>query len=263
MSSPPTVSGSSYEGLRFSFSDMEKEIENLKQLAKPFLEINSYEWILTKWKGELANFRSANPGSRRIWKIAEEHPVETNVSDGEYELQPRKGALKVFGRLSSEWEIHLPDETKKRGNPSRDFVLLGIASTKITIWTNDDPPNEIARWTIEVGDANSPGCHFHTQIDLDAGDHKFPNALCVPRFPGVLHTPTDALEFLLGELFQDRWLATASEGRDTVKAWANCQRRRLMNLLEWQRAKLSESSGSPWTMLKKQKPTLDMLMRSD
>ena len=263
MSALPIQPGSSYEGLRFSFSDMEKEIENLRQLAKPFLDTNTYEWILLKWKKELSNFRLANPGAHTTWEISEENPIRTKISDGEYEPKPKKGGLKVFGQLSCKWDIHLSGEVKKRGNPSPYFVLLGLASSKITIWSDGESPSEIARWTIEVGDANSPGCHFHTQIDLDAGDHKFPKALCVPRFPSVLHTPMDALEFLLSELFQDRWLEVSSAGHDAVKTWANCQRSRLVNLLDWQRTKLKESSGSPWTMLKKQKPSLDMLMASE
>jgi len=127
----------------------------------------------------------------------------------------------------------------------------------------EEPAKEIARWTIEVGDAVSPGCHFHTQIELDPPDNKFPKALSVPRLPGILHTPMDALELLLSELFQDRWLQVASEGTDFVKTWANCQKSRLINVLEWQKNELAKSSGSPWTMLKKQKPALDMLVGAD
>lgn len=249
-----------YQGLRFSFSEMDKEIANLGKLAENFLEPES-SWILSKWKKELETFRLSNPGRDWTWEISAEHPIKTRVSDGEYELRPRRGELKAFGCISSKWNIHLPDEEKRRGGRSECFILLGKASTKIRIWTVDETPKEIARWTVEVGDADSPGCHFHTQIDLDEGDSKFPKALCVPRFPGVLHTPMDALEFLLSELFQDRWLEVASQGKDTVKAWANCQKTRLINLLDWQKEKLHESSGSPWTMLKKQKPTLGMLMR--
>ena len=262
MSPPMAAPLQPYLGLEFSFSEMEKEIENLRKLAKPFLEVETFEWILVKWKQDLANFRNQNPGQRFTWEISQAHPIQTKLSDGEYEPRPKKGGLKVFGRISSKWDLQLPsDKVKKRGAPSESFVLLGLASTMITIWTTDDPSKEIARWTIEVGDANSPGCHFHTQIDLDPLDNKFPKALCVPRFPGVLHTPMDALEFLLSELFQDRWLEVASQGKDTVKAWANCQRTRLINLLEWQKDKLKNTTGSPWTMLKKQKPTLDMLVR--
>lgn len=249
-----------YRGLKLSFSDMDKEIHNMRLLSRPFLKVESYERVLVNWRNQLSGLKARNLGQSLRWIIPEDDPIETVVSDGEYEAGKRRGRLKVFGRVSSTWDIHLAVEgVKKKGSPSRTFILLGLASTKITVWADDSPDKEIARWTIEVGDVTSPGCHFHTQIDLDERDNKFPKALSVPRLPGLLHTPMDGLEFLLSELFQDKWHQRASEGRDYVKAWANCQRARIVNLLEWQRDKLIETSGSPWTMLKKQKPELDML----
>lgn len=253
-----------YQGLRFSFSMMEQEIDNLSRLASEFLTIESSEIVIPNWKRDLLSFRNAPAGTKTTWKISEDEPVQTETSFGEYEAGDRNGGLAVFGRVSGVWEIQLPAEIKKRHVPSKEFILLGLASVKITIWDAfEEPAKEIARWTIEVGDRLSPGCHFHTQIDLDPNDNKFPKALSVPRLPGVLHTPMDALEFLLSELFQDRWLQVASEGRDFVRAWANCQKSRLMRVLEWQKNELDKSSGSPWTMLKKQKPALDLLIGTD
>lgn len=253
-----------YQGLRFSFSQMEREIDNLNRLASGFLTIESSQRVIPNWRRDLSTFRSAPSGTKMSWIIPEDDAIETNISYGDYESGERVGELAVFGRVSGVWEIQLPEEVKKRYSPSKEFVLLGLASVKISVWNAmEDPVKEIARWTIEVGDAVSPGCHFHTQIDLDPADNKFPKALSVPRLPGMLHTPMDALDFLLGELFQDDWLQTASEERDFVKAWANCQRSRLMNLLNWQREELEKSSGSPWTMFKKRKPSLDMLIGSD
>jgi hypothetical protein len=166
----------------------------------------------------------------------------------------------VFGRVSGTWEIHLPNERKKKSSQSREFILLGLASTEIGIWQNrDGDVEEIARWTIEIGDAVSPGCHFHTQITLDDTDRMFPAALSVPRLPGLLHTPMDALEYLLGELFQDEWYKNATRSTNEVNAWASCQKKRMINLLRWQTDRLNKTAGSPWTMLKRQKPEIGML----
>jgi hypothetical protein len=250
-----------YQGLRFSFGEMLREIESMRELSRRFIEADSYERIFVQWRNQLSSLRTANLGQEIFWTIQEADSIQTIASEGEYEARNGGKGLSVFGRVSSKWQIHLPAEgAKKKASPSPTFVLLGLASTKVTIWTCETPPKEIARWTIEVGDAASPGCHFHTQIDLDDSDNKFPKALSVPRFPGVLHTPMDALEFLISELFQDRWHQVSSQRRDVVGAWGNCQRSRIIRLLEWQRDRLKETRGSPWTVLKRQKPGLDMLM---
>jgi len=240
---------------------MEKEIDNMNRLSSRFLELESSQQVIPTWRGQLSTFRCAPAGSSMFWKIAEDFPIQTKVSDGEYEPGDRHGALMVYGRVSGVWEIQLPNEVKKKGASSKDFVLLGLASTKVSIWDAlEEPHKEIARWTIEVGDKVSPGSHFHTQIDLDDADNKFPKALSVPRLPGILHTPMDALEFVLGELFQTDWYEHSSQGNNEVNAWASCQRSRITNLLSWQTKTLQSTGGSPWTMLKRRKPDIDMLM---
>jgi hypothetical protein len=243
---------------------MEQEIDNLSRLASRFITVESSQRVIPNWKRDLSIFRSAPSGTKMAWKIPEGGPIETEISYGDYEPGDRNGELAVFGRVSGVWEIQLPEELKKRYGPHKEFVLLGLASVKISIWdAMEDPFKEIARWTIEVGDAVSPGCHFHIQIDLDPEDNKFPKSLSVPRLPGILLTPMDALEYLLGELFQDRWLQVASEGRDHVRTWANCQKTRLLNLLEWQKKEITRASGSPWAIFKKQKPALNMLIGTE
>ena len=250
-----------YEGLRFSFSEMDKELDNMHRLSSGFVTLESSARIIPALRRDLANFRSAPAESSTVWEIRKDDPIQTNPSNGAYEPGERRGGLNVLGRVCGKWQIRLPKEVKKRFSQSKDFILFGLASTEISIWeVNERQEKEIARWTIEIGDATSPGCHFHTQITLDDEDNKFPSTLSVPRLPGLLHTPMDALEYLLGELFQDEWYRNASKGTNVVNAWAACQKNRIVNLLKWQTERLLNTGGSPWTMLKRQKPTIGMLM---
>jgi hypothetical protein len=257
---PTPAAVARYEGLLFSFAEMEREIENMRLLVKKFVTRASYERIIYDWQQQLSNFKHRPPGSVLGWNIPEDSPIQTIVSNGNYEPLGRKGR-NVFGRVSGVWDIRIPDAVgKKKGSTQKTFVLLGLASTKITIWAHHDDkePEEIARWTVEVGDAVSPGCHFHTQITLDDVDNKFPQYLSVPRLPGFLHTPMDSLEFLLAELFQEAWYEHTSRGSDYLNNWATCQRNRFRKLLEWQLEKIKDTSGSPWTTFKRQKPPLNL-----
>lgn len=254
---------SSDTGLRFSFAEMRREIQNMADIARPFLESASYEQVIPIWVQQLRNFATSRHESAMQWEIPRSTPIQTVRSAGEYEVGDG-GEHTIFGRLSSVWDIVTPragSKTKKRNAPHNSFLLVGRASTRISIF--EYHPNgdhrELGRWRFEVGDAQSPGCHFHVQILGEEGDQFFPKSMCVPRLPAILITPMDALEFLLGEIFQSRWRQRAAQKTDSMQNWANCQRKRLMNVFAWQRAKIEKTSGSPWTSLKSEKPDVDLL----
>ncbi|MGH7771820.1 MAG: hypothetical protein ACREQA_06240 [Candidatus Binatia bacterium] len=252
-----------YQGLQFSFAEMHKEIVNMKRLAQPFLDSRSFYNVIPEWQRQLEYFeRERHPsGAQLSWSISENDPVKTEFSEGEYEAKPRKGNYKLYGCISGVWQISKPpSKGKKKAFRSPYFTLQGLASTKIVIWTpgTNGADIELARWTLEVGGADSPGCHFHTQINLDHEDHKFPSNLPVPRLPAVLVTPMDALDFLLAELFHDTWYEHTSRETDPVKQWRVCQGSRLGSLLNWQGQKIREATGSPWTTFKRQKPSANI-----
>jgi hypothetical protein len=240
---------------------MELEIENMRQLAKPFLSIESFERIIPDWKQALLNFRNRPLDGHHRWTLPQRAPIMTIISKGEYEPRGRQGGLNVYGTICNVWGIRADQRGTRRGRSSECFILDGIASTKIQIWAqrDNDADFEVARWTLETGDQHSPGCHFHTQIDLEPEDNKFPESLSVPRFPAYLHTPMDALDYLLGELFQERWYRHTSEGRDFVKAWNGCQKHRLVKMLDWHRETFQNAGGSPWATFKRKKPAVDLM----
>ncbi|MGE0132438.1 MAG: hypothetical protein AB7U82_30515 [Blastocatellales bacterium] len=251
-------SSSQYEGLRFSFAEMEREIENMRHLASHFLERASAERVIPVWQQQLSTFKGQPPGSQTRWSIKETDPIQTIISPGKYEPRGRGGKT-VFGRVSGAWDIQIPQITgKKKGGAQKSFTLHGLASTEITIWERlegEQEPKKIMHWTVEIGDSTSPGCHFHTQVKCGNAERK---PLSVPRLPSLLHTPMDAVEFLLAELFQDEWNQHTARENDFLKNWAHCQKLRLTKLLEWQLEEIRNTSGSPWTAFKKQKPPFDL-----
>lgn len=250
-----------YEGLLFSFAKMESEIENLRLSAEAFLERESFDRLIPQWKRDLITFRGRPPGTSSTWQIHEQQPFQTILSDGKFD---RKAGLRVFARISGIWELFLPKENPnpKKGSLRDNFVLNGLASTRISIWKLEGAAEtEIARWTVEVGDAVSPGCHFHSQIPLEEeGCGMFPKSLPIPRLPTLLVTPMDALEFALAELFQKDWQRHSSKNTNSQKIWASCQRRRLENLLKWYLECIKSSTG-PWTALKLGKPARETLSK--
>src|SRR5262249_48146050 len=162
-------------------------------------------------------------------EITGERPLQTRLSDGAYEPGSRRGSLKVRGELSTVWEVQHPPRRGKKAKPAENVLLVGKASTMLRILEqNDDGTSrEIAMWRTEVGDAASPGCHFHVQV-LGHEEHPpFPKALSVPRLPAMAITAMDAFEFLLGELFQNEWRAESAKESFQQSQWRSIQRARL------------------------------------
>jgi hypothetical protein len=253
---PPSMprNNTQYDGLCFSFAEMEHEIDSMRQLARPFLERASFERVIPAWQKQLTAFKDKGLERPPRWSIKEADPIQTIISHGKYEPRGRGGKT-VFGRISGAWDIQIPQAVgKKKGSAQKSFTLHGLASTEIAIleyFEDTQESKEIMHWTVEIGDATSPGCHFHTQIKCGDVEH---GLISVPRLPTLLFTPMDALEFLLAELFQDEWNKHTASENDFCKNWAHCQRHRLTRLLEWQLQEIEKAGGSPWTTFKRQKP---------
>ena len=245
----------SYEGLRFNYGDSLRELRSFQKLANRFL-LDEDLWILEASIVDLNNARHAR--DKATWNINQETPIRTRVSRGEYRHGEANNNTPVFGELCFSWEIENPDKGARR---QRHFVLNGLASTSL-ILRNADTSALVARWQFEAGDAASPGCHFHTATNQYQTDGLFPEWLKVPRFPGIIVFPFDALEFVLGELFQDEWLRNVSRSSHERNEWASAQRLRLHNVLTWQQAMVNGSALTPWMSLKKAKPDIDLFESS-
>jgi hypothetical protein len=245
-----------YTGLDFRFSDLQLEITNFAQVSRHFLEEEARE-ILHNWLMDLVNFRDS-PRPEYTWAISEEKPIRT-IKTLDYD---RKAGFSVHGELSCIWEINPKTEAKgkvkgKRAN--QIMCLNGLASTKIKIIRDDQDcrPRTIAQWQFEVGDHQSPGCHFHVGIGHFGSESA---VLPVPRLPSILLTPIDALDFLLGEIFQREWREVVSRETDQMKAWSKKQKTRLSKLLKWKQDQIEGSGGSAWNYLKHQRPVAQILL---
>lgn len=261
---PDTIIAEHYTGLLFSFSDMLGEIDQMRDLAAPFLDKTSAEARLNEWRGKLASFRR-NPGPGTLkWEIAKDRPIRTIMSPGDY--QPGgEGEFSVFGSLSSVWCISHRGKCRVRGRTDDVFMLSGNASTVLEVFDAAQPetsPRTLARWTMDIGTGDSPGCHFHKQVSGAEADRHFPAGLDVPRFPTYLITPMDSLEFLLGELFQDGWKEHVIKNGVT-NGWRTYQKRRLLKSLEWHYRVVLQATASPWVSLKSAKPIPEAIVGED
>ena len=141
------------------------------------------------------------------------------------------------------------------------FALTGKTSTRVRIHSAADSA-EIAMWRMEIGDSESPGCHFHVQVRGELDDIPFPKALSVPRLPSLHTSPLCVLEFVLSELFQRRWDERVAEEARHLERWAPIQRQRFSRILAWQIKTLRERAiGSPWVALKREKPEPDLFVK--
>jgi hypothetical protein len=227
-----------YSGLLFSYRETLQEIERANQYFQKYLEPESFG-ALDEWLQKLRAFRQrSRKGDRMSWEIQLDRPIRTVVSRGQYQFD-NLGGLNVRGSISAVWAI---EHAGRHGSLPRNdeaFRLVDLGSTLVKVLRVPDAGDEVcvAAWHFDVGVANSPGHHFHTQISTrpdapnEAAEIYFPKALDMPRFPSVLFYPLDALEFLLGELFLADWPKYAV-GQNARVGFSDFQTTRLKNVVK-------------------------------
>lgn len=246
-------------GIKFGFAQMLQELESARKLTHGFT-VNG-DLVLSRVKTQLESLRVESTLRPMQWEIPMSTPLRIVKSAGEYELGGR--GVPVTGEFSFLWEIRRIRPARRR-EPAKEFELIGIASAVARIFgvgDNDARGDELAMWRMEIGDDNSPGCHFHVQIRGEAEDGPFPKRLSVPRLPTCLASPMAALEFLLAELFQESWRKHVSAETDALKNWRAIQRDRLRRLFAWHSDTVSAlNQASPWATLKHAKPPTDIFV---
>ena len=246
------------QGLIFPFAEVARECELLKSYAKDFLDATTI-MMIDEAKAALTGIQQQGDTKKTTpWRIPIERPLRTAWSNGEYQPSA-KGAHCVRASLAFVWDIRPLDEGKWRGR--KHFVLDGIASTLIdVVETTADGERCLARWRVEVGDHQSPGTHFHVQLNTLDGP-QYPSSFDVPRLPSMLMSPLMVVETVLAELFQDRWKKHAVQDTAEGRAWKNIHQPRLAKYLQWQAGRLGEQwLGSPWIALKLARPSPDLLV---
>lgn len=232
------------------------ECEIIKAYAQRFLDRTTTS-LIDEARGNLASIQAQGSTSVTTrWSIPEDRPLYTKWSEGESKPDS-KSAHHVRGEFSFVWAIRPLDE---KAWPSRShFALEGLASTVVGVV--DKRKQCLAQWTVDVGDENSPGSHFHSQVKK-FGSAPFPTGLDIPRLPALPMSPFLVLELAIGELFQDKWRNHARGDSEDARRWRGIHEPRLRRFFSWQLALLSSPSvGSPWMGLKLAKPPSSMLVR--
>ena len=230
----------------------------MRQLASSFLLEESLPILGALYDSftDLSKYKSSV-----LLEAKPDRPIKTIYSEGEYE-KGGGGTYCIRAELCFVWELQ--PITGRRSH--RYLEVSGKASTVTRLYVNvSGSSSEIAHWRLEIGDSNSPGFHFHAQVPeaLNQDDGMWPKWLPVPRLPVPPFTPMLALEFVLGEIFQDRWPAHLNS-RSTdgnVEYWRKIHEKRFLKYFEWQRKTIGEST-SPLISLKEAKPGSEVFISS-
>ena len=207
-------------GLLFRYRELVEETEALRRMARPFLAAEG-RGVLDTLKDDLE--RIGGRTTDRVQEL-ELNPLRTQPTR-DYEAGTRSGGQEIYALIKGKWEL----KSIGRQGPKRKVAFVGKASA-----------------VVELGADDAPGCYFHTQVLGDREELPFPKAVPIPRLPSPFITPMAAVEFALGELFQDRWQEEARRTRDPQKRWRSIQQRRWANLLTWQSDLISRHASSPW-----------------
>lgn len=248
-----------YQGLLFSYRRTVREIELASEYFRKYVASETIG-SLDEWCQKMRAFKQgALRGTRTSWQIPLERPLRTVVSRGQYH-PGNNGTFNVIGTVSSIWEIEHVGKHASVPRNDEVFRLVDDGSTLVKILRIHDDSSEscIAAWRFDVGVAASPGFHFHSKVetwpDAPVGQEQiyFPRTLDVPRFPSLLFFPLDALEYLLGELFQENWPPHAVSEAMRM-GFFEFQTGRLKNLLkEWG---FVTQSPPPLLTLRRAKPS--------
>lgn len=253
------MNNSELGGLQFRYQELVGEIVALREMAQKFLEGNGAD-MLTALEKELDRIREMPTGSILELQL---HPLRTRPTRS-YEIGSRSGGIDIYAYVTGIWELR---PLGQRGKPKRKVEFMGKASAKIEIWhkdylwrERDSPDKRLAGWQIELGAHDSPGCYFHIQILGDRDAPPFPRSIPIPRMPSPFVTPMTAVEFVLGELFQDEWSQEASRACHHHSHWGAIQQKRLHCLLEWQKVAMRAGQSSPLMNLKEAKPPPNLFL---
>ncbi len=237
-------------GMLFNAADLRQELIELEAIAAKFLERGSENKLSTA--AAPLKLIAHDRNTSQPWQIDPAAPLWTVPNKGCHEKDGK--GKNLVGCLSFIWIL--------RGDGKKQVEVVDKASTVLSIHENDanaaDRSREdrcIQKWNIDlVTTASAPGPAFHAQVQNTAN-------VPVPRLPSLLVSPADCLDYLLGELFQDRW-REHQIGHARIRSFSKYQQSRFRALLSEHLSWLKDiGDSSAWTTLKDQRPR-DELFRS-
>lgn len=233
-------------GLKFNLSKFQQELISCNKVAYRYIEPKS-KYKLTSAIDQLRSMPVSTKGAYS-WKINKNTPLKIQCNKGNHEISG--AGKKLQGRLSFKWRL--------RKINTQTLELVGNASTIVAIHEIADSKVKdchVLKWNVDVvTSSDAPGPAFHIQIDNREN-------VPVPRFPSLLFSPADCLDFLLGELFQDEWKMHQLDKHTETRRFAAAQNSRLYRLLDSQKNELNKpASSSAWIALKNWKPADDIFL---
>ena len=234
-------------GLRFKIAELEREIKAMETMGEEFFESRTL-WTLKDLLRDLQSIGGAQKGKARPLELQCLHTIPSD----QYEAGSRRGGKKIHAVISGKWQL--------RPLEKREIEFCGIASTRIELYASENSDKRLAMWRLELGAEDSPGCYVHAQILGDSDKPPFPEFVPIPRLPSLFVTPMSAVEFVLGELFQDKWPEVTASGDPEVKNWRALQKKWLQSLFSWYRREMEKTDFSSWIALKQAKPAEGMFL---
>lgn len=215
-------------GTRFrcGFVEFERELLELGRWTQPLLDPASRK-RLSSFRDDVVAFRD----SKRVEHVlrVESEASWATIPTRAWE-RSRKGAERI-GTLSFHMTLHKVME----GKVARCFELGDDTAYHASI--EDPKTGERAAWHFDLASSDGIGAVCHTQF-VDP----------LPRLPSLVILPTDALEYLLAELFHADWDGIAA--RQGYREFHPTQRTRVKAFVGWQLGQL-ETSGSAWAVLRR------------
>jgi hypothetical protein len=242
--------------VQFYYEEIASDLEDLAQLAGDFLR----EGTAGRMLASAEDLRARRKAPSTIWSVDEAVCFSIGPSIGECELG-KKTRWNLLGQLTFRWEI----TRTKPAKPKKAIFSVADASTRVKIFRctkNGEILSQtpLAEWRFEIGGPNHPGCLMHTQMEWQTNDNDRGGKLEIPRLPTIILVPSECMDFLLGELFQERWPKVVDGSGDDFKRWKGNHRGRLVKLLRAQTELLGDPVGSPWQAVKQWKAS-ELILR--
>ncbi|GAB4567959.1 MAG: hypothetical protein Tsb0020_20950 [Haliangiales bacterium] len=254
---------SAQDAVCFDYADILDEMRSISDDAREFLAGDTSKAI-GALVGDLMRYQQANTDRKHAWETVPHTQIRTKSNEGAH--QGKSKGVNLYGTVDFKWEIRNTSLGQRRKKRQRytNFQLAGVASTTIKLWhsgkqeaqDNGGTGYVVGCWNLDVGNHESPGCHFHVQIPEKSEPWQYP--IDIPRWPSLLLTPADAVDFVLGELFQQEW---RRHRRAANSSWRNIQQQRLEKLATWIQERIKKADEPPWLHFKFAKPPNKLFLR--
>jgi len=248
--------------IAFNLKSVGDELSAFKELAKTRLTPSSLK-RLEELQDILPHLARADKGKPCSWETDLSRPLETVPNKGAHQTNRSGHGDNLRAEINFKWQFK-PVGQYSQKSPNNRIIVLNNSSVRIRVFEGlEDSKKEcVAAWDFDVGNNESPGCHFHAKYhESDEARRAIYDSIDIPRLPTIIFMPTDAIEFVIGELWQDDSKRMAVNS--AFAQWHKFTRTRMNRLFEWYSHQLKGAMGSPWMNIKIAKPPILLFLDSN